>query len=78
VLTAGKSAKDGRSGQAFGCVVEVLSAPYGETLSLDDIDKKLTPDVRAVYVQATRVQPGPHDVKESKLVRAQGDQTLLS
>jgi aspartate aminotransferase-like enzyme len=80
VLTAGKFGERWRDlAQAFGCVVEVLSAPYGETLSLDDIRRKLTPDVRAVYVQATESSTGArHDVKGiAKLVRAQGDETLL-
>ena len=80
VLTAGKFGERWRDlAKAFGCVVEVLSAPYGETLSLDDIRQKLTPDVRAVYVQATESSTGArHDVKGiAKLVRAQGDDTLL-
>ena len=65
VLTAGKFGERWRDlAKAFGCVVEVLSAPYGETLSLDDIRQKLTPDVRAVYVQATESSTGArHDVK---------------
>ncbi|MGA9798938.1 MAG: alanine--glyoxylate aminotransferase family protein [Terriglobales bacterium] len=80
VLTAGKFGERWRDlAKAFGCVVEVLSAPYGETLSLDAIRQKLTPDVRAVYVQATESSTGArHDVKGiAKLVRAQGDDTLL-
>ena len=80
VLTAGKFGERWRDlAKAFGCVVDVLSAPYGETLSLDDIRKKLTPDVRAVYLQATESSTGArHDVKGiAKLVRAQGDDTLL-
>src|SRR5678810_111137 len=37
VLTAGKFGERWRDlAKAFGCVVEVLSAPYGETISLDD------------------------------------------
>ena len=56
MLTAGKFGERWRDlAKAFGCVVDVLSAPYGETLSLDDIRQKLTPDVRAVYVQATEL-----------------------
>jgi aspartate aminotransferase-like enzyme len=80
VLTAGKFGERWRDlAKAFGCVVEVLSAPYGETLSLNDIRQKLTPDVRAVYVQATESSTGArHDVKGiAKLVRTQGDDTLL-
>ena len=80
VLTAGKFGERWRDlAQAFGCMVDVLSAPYGETLSLDEVRRKLTPDVRAVYVQATESSTGArHDVKGiAKLVRAQGDDTLL-
>jgi aspartate aminotransferase-like enzyme len=80
VLTAGKFGERWRDlAKAFGCVVDVLSAPYGETLSLDDIQQRLTPEVRAVYVQATESSTGArHDVKGiAKLVRAQGDETLL-
>ncbi len=80
VLTAGKFGERWRDlAKAFGCVVEVHSAPYGETISLDDIRQKLTPDVRCVYLQATESSTGArHDVKGiAKLVRAQGDDTLL-
>src|SRR6266403_5404094 len=80
VLTAGKFGERWRDlANAFGCAVELIGAPYGETLSLDDIRQKLTPDVRAVYVQATESSTGArHDVKGiAKLVRAQGDETLL-
>ena len=80
VLTAGKFGERWRDlAKAFGCDVEVLSAPYGETFSLDEVRQKLTPDVRCVYVQATESSTGArHDVKGiAKLVRAQGDDTLL-
>jgi aspartate aminotransferase-like enzyme len=80
VLTAGKFGERWRDlAKAFGCVVDVLSAPYGETIALDEVREKLTPDVRAVYVQATESSTGArHDVKGiAKLVRAQGDETLL-
>src|SRR5271155_5303269 len=53
VLTAGKFGERWRDlAKAFGCTVEVLSAPYGETLSLDEIREKITPGIRVVYVQA--------------------------
>jgi aspartate aminotransferase-like enzyme len=80
VLTAGKFGERWRDlAKAFGCVVEVISAPYGETLSLDEVRSKLTSDVRVVYVQATESSTGArHDVKGlAKLVRARGDETLL-
>src|SRR6266852_5441637 len=80
VLTAGKFGERWRDlAKAFGCVVEVISAPYGETLSLDEVRSKLTSDVRVVYVQATESSTGArHDVKGlARLVRAQSDETLL-
>ena len=80
VLTAGKFGERWRDlAKAFGCVVEMLSAPYGETISLDDIRQELTPEVRCIYMQATESSTGArHDVKGiAKLVRAQGDETLL-
>ena len=65
VLTAGKFGERWRDlAKAFGCAVEVVSAPYGETFSLDEVRAKLTPDVRAVYMQATESSTGArHDVK---------------
>ena len=80
VLTAGKFGERWRDlAKAFGCVVEMISAPYGETVSLEELRQKLTSDVRVVYVQATESSTGArHDVKGiAKLVRAQGDDTLL-
>jgi aspartate aminotransferase-like enzyme len=79
-LTAGKFGERWRDlAEAFGCAVELVSVPYGETFSLDAVRQKLTPDVRAVYVQATESSTGArHDVKAiAKLVRAMGDDTLL-
>lgn len=80
VLTAGKFGERWRDlAQAFGCTVEMVTAPYGETFSLDKIRRKLTPDMRAVYVQATESSTGArHDVEAiARLVRATGDDTLL-
>jgi aspartate aminotransferase-like enzyme len=80
VLTAGKFGERWRDlAKAFGCEVELITVPYGETFSLDEVRKKMTPDVRAVYVQATESSTGArHDIQAiSKLVRAQGEDTLL-
>src|SRR4249919_249329 len=47
VLTAGKFGERWRDlVKAFGCVAEVVSAPYGETFVLDEIRQKLAPDLR--------------------------------
>jgi aspartate aminotransferase-like enzyme len=80
VLTAGKFGERWTGlGKAFGCNVETLSKPYGQTFALDEVRAKLTPDVRAVYVQATESSTGArHDVKGiTKLVRVAGDALLV-
>jgi aspartate aminotransferase-like enzyme len=80
VLTAGKFGERWTGlAKAFGCHVDVLSVPYGETFSLDEIRAKLTPDVRAVFVQATESSTGArHDVEAiAKIVRAQNDTLLI-
>lgn len=80
VLTAGKFGERWRDlTKAFGCNVEVISVAYGETFSLDQIRQKLSPDVRAVYVQATESSTGArHDIKGiARLVRDSGSDTLL-
>ena len=80
VLTAGKFGERWTElTKAFGCRVEVVSRPYGETFSLDDIQAKLTSDVRAVYVQATESSTGVrHDVERiAKIVHAQNDTLLI-
>ena len=80
VLTAGKFGERWRDlAKAFGCVVEVLSAPYGQTFSLEEVRRKLTPDVRAVYLQATESSTGArHDVEGiARLVRQSGGDALL-
>ena len=80
VLTAGKFGERWTGlAKAFNCNVDVLSTPYGTTFSLEEIRPRLTPDVRAVFVQATESSTGArHDVQGiAKLVRATGDETLL-
>jgi aspartate aminotransferase-like enzyme len=59
--------------------VEELSVPYGQTFSLDEIRRRMSPDVRAVFVQATESSTGArHDIEGiAKIVRAHGDETLL-
>ncbi|HYF37273.1 MAG TPA: aminotransferase class V-fold PLP-dependent enzyme, partial [Prosthecobacter sp.] len=72
VLTAGKFGERWTSiAKAFGCQPEVVSAPYGQTFSIDAVKAKLTPEVRVVYMQATESSTGVrHDVEAvAKLVR---------
>jgi aspartate aminotransferase-like enzyme len=80
VLTAGKFGERWTGlAKAFGCSVDVLSVPYGQTFSLDEIRAKITPDLKAVFVQATESSTGArHDVEGiAKIVRGSGDGTLL-
>jgi aspartate aminotransferase-like enzyme len=80
VLTAGKFGERWSSlAKAFGCAVETVSAPYGETFSLEEIGRKLTPEIRCVYVQATESSTGArHDVKAiGELVRTMPDTLLV-
>ena len=80
VLTAGKFGERWRDlAKAYGCQVDLVEKPYGETFSLEEVRSKLTPDTRAVYVQATESSTGArHDVEGiARLVRKNGDDTLL-
>jgi len=73
VLSSGKFGERWTSlAKAFGCAVETVTAPYGETISLEEVHHKLTPEIRCVYVQATESSTGArHDVAGiAKLVRA--------
>src|SRR5215469_7733255 len=80
VLTAGKFGERWTGlAKAFGCQVEVLSVPYGETFSLEEIRSRFTPEFGAALVQARESSTGArHDIGGmTRIVRAQGDETLL-
>jgi aspartate aminotransferase-like enzyme len=81
VLTAGKFGERWTGlAKAFGCHVDVLEVPYGQTFSLDDARARLNHQLRAVYVQATESSTGArHDIEGiAKIVREQGgNDTLL-
>ena len=64
VLTAGKFGERWRDiAKAFGCQVEVLSAPYGQTFDFAEVKSKLD-GARVLYMQATETSTGArHDVK---------------
>jgi len=79
-LTAGKFGERWTGlTRAFGCHVEELNAPYGETFSLADVRARLSFNTRAVFVQATESSTGArHNIKEiAKIVREHGEETLL-
>ena len=80
VLTAGKFGERWVSlAKAFGCSVETVTAPYGDTFSLDEVRARLTPEIRCVYVQATESSTGArHDVSAiAALVRGLPDTLLV-
>ena len=72
VLTAGKFGERWVDlTKAFGCQVDVVKAPYGETFDLAEVRKALKPEHRAVYLQATETSTAVrHDVEAiTKLVK---------
>jgi aspartate aminotransferase-like enzyme len=80
VLSAGKFGERWDSlAKAFGCQVDLVSVPYGETFALDAIRKAIRPDTRAVFVQATESSTGArHDIKAiAALLKDSGSNALL-
>ena len=80
VLTAGKFGERWTSlAKAFGCQVDVVSAAYGQTFSLDAVQAALREDTRAVFMQATETSTGVrHDVQAvAELLRSTGSEALL-
>jgi aspartate aminotransferase-like enzyme len=78
VLTAGKFGERWVDlAKAFGCQVDVLEAPYGQTFDLADVKKALKPEHKALYMQASETSTAvSHDVEGvAKLVK--GTETLL-
>ena len=80
VLSAGKFGERWTAlGKAFGCDVDVVSAPYGQTFSIEEIRKALRIETRAVFMQATETSTGVrHCVPAiAGLLRAQKSDALL-
>ena len=80
VLTAGKFGERWTGiTKAFGCHVDVVDAPYGQTFSLDQIKAALKLETRAVFVQATESSTGVrHDIEAiAKLLKAEKSEALL-
>jgi len=73
VLTAGKFGERWTGlAKAFGCEVDTVTAPYGETFDLAAIKAALKPEHRVVYMQATETSTAVrHDVEAiAKIVSA--------
>jgi aspartate aminotransferase-like enzyme len=59
VLTAGKFGERWTAlAKAFGCEVDVISAPYGETFSIDEVKAALKLETRAVFMQSNETSTG--------------------
>ena len=80
VLTAGKFGERWTAlAKAFGCEVDVVSAPYGQTFTLDAVKAALKLETRAVFMQANETSTGVrHDVEGvAKLLKEQKTEALL-
>ena len=59
VLTAGKFGERWTSlAKAFGCHVDVVSAPYGQTFSIDEVKANLHLETRVVFMQSSETSTG--------------------
>src|SRR3984957_3886052 len=80
VLTAGKFGERWTGiTKAFGCHVDVVSAPYGSTFSLDEVKANLHLETRAVFIQATESSTVVrHDIEAiAKLLKSENSEALL-
>src|SRR6201992_2608502 len=80
VLSAGKFGERWVSlAKAFGCQVDLVSAPYGETFNLEEVRKALKSETRAVYMQATETSTAVrHDVRRvAEILKQSGKNAVL-
>jgi aspartate aminotransferase-like enzyme len=79
VLTAGKFGERWTGlAKAFGCEVDVVTAPYGETFDLATIKAALKLEHKAVYLQATETSTAVrHDVESIAKLLKQTDALLV-
>jgi len=78
VLSAGKFGERWTSlGKAFGCQVDTLSAPYGQTFSIEEVRARLKPDVKAVFMQATETSTGARHCVQSIAALTKDTDALL-
>ena len=78
VVTAGKFGERWEGlAKAYGCQVDSIRAPYGETISPEQVREKLKPEHVALYIQGTESSTGArHDVEGiARILR--GTNTLL-
>ena len=80
VLTAGKFGERWADlTKAFGCQVDVVEKPYGQTFDLAEVKAALKPEHKAVYMQATETSTAVrHDVEAvARLIKEAGSDALL-
>ena len=80
VLSAGKFGERWVAlAKAFGCQVDVVTKPYGETFTTEEIKQELRSDTRAVFTQANETSTGTrHDIHAiGQLLRDEGSDALL-
>ncbi len=80
VLSAGKFGERWSAlAKAFGCEVDLVSKPYGQTFSLDEVKAALKLETRAIFIQANETSTGVrHDVEGvAKLLKDQKSEALL-
>ncbi len=80
VLSAGKFGERWVSlAKAFGCHVDVVTKPYGDTFTAEDIKSELRPETRAVFVQANETSTGTrHDIQAiGQLLKDEHSEALL-
>jgi aspartate aminotransferase-like enzyme len=78
ILTAGKFGERWVDlTKAFGCAVDVVEAPYGQTFDLNAVKAALKPEHKAIYFQASETSTAvSHDV-EAIAALAKGTDTLI-
>ncbi len=78
VLSAGKFGERWTDlAKAFGCQVDVVEVPYGQTFDMAEVKKALKPEHKAVYMQASETSTAvSHDV-EAVAAMVKGTETLL-
>jgi aspartate aminotransferase-like enzyme len=78
VVTAGKFGERWESlAKVYGCEVESLKAPYGHTVTAQQVREKLKPEHKVLYMQGTESSTGVrHDVEGIAKV-LKGSDTLL-
>src|SRR3954464_9117729 len=78
VLTAGKFGERWVSlAKAFGCQVDSVSAPYGQTFSIEEVRARLKPDVKVVFMQATETSTGARHCVQSVAALTKDSDALL-